>query len=299
MQVHNSPFATVIGCARTLYRTEGLGAFYVSYPTTLLMTIPFTAVQFSVYEHTLKVVNPTRVYDPLWHITAGGLAGAVAAAVTTPLDVAKTLLQTRGTSNDKEIRMARGIRDAVHIIWRRDGLKGFARGLTPRVLTFIPSNALCWMSYEFFSKFYQSLFAGSKPRSFKNRNGFAITRRTAHTSDHTFLMLLSAIPVTFLHSSATVYAPSPLLFRKIFGLYRLVFHLLLHFLYIFSQAQSRIYNIEYCFGLEGYIINPIRTPIKNVQENAFNASTLAANKRPECPWIPHYIPVASSAFKMR
>ncbi|CAG8730809.1 259_t:CDS:2, partial [Acaulospora colombiana] len=35
---------------------------------------------------------------------AGGLAGAVAAAVTTPLDVAKTLLQTRGTSHDAEIR---------------------------------------------------------------------------------------------------------------------------------------------------------------------------------------------------
>ncbi|PVF99893.1 putative MRS4-protein of the mitochondrial carrier family [Serendipita vermifera] len=150
MQIHNSAFRSVITCARTIYRTEGLGAFYVSYPTTLLMTIPFTAVQFSVYDHTLDWINPTRSYDPMSHVTAGGIAGAVAAAVTTPLDVAKTLLQTRGTSHDAEIRRANGIRDAVKIIWRRDGLKGFARGLTPRVLTFVPSNALCWMSYEFF-----------------------------------------------------------------------------------------------------------------------------------------------------
>ncbi|KAG8836104.1 Fe(2+) transporter [Serendipita sp. 399] len=150
MQVHNSAYRSVITCARTLYRTEGLSAFYVSYPTTLLMTIPFTAVQFSVYDHTLKFINPTRKYDPLSHVAAGGIAGAVAAAVTTPLDVAKTLLQTRGTTEDREIRKANGIRDAVKIIWRRDGLRGFGRGLTPRVLTFMPSNAICWMSYEFF-----------------------------------------------------------------------------------------------------------------------------------------------------
>ncbi|CAG7851730.1 Uncharacterized mitochondrial carrier C8C9.12c [Serendipita indica DSM 11827] len=150
MQVHNSEYRSVITCAKTLYRREGLTAFYVSYPTTLLMTIPFTAVQFSVYDRTLNYINPHRKYDPLSHIISGGFAGAVAAAVTTPLDVAKTLLQTRGTTEDKEIRAANGIRDAVRIIWKRDGLRGFGRGLTPRVLTFMPSNALCWMSYEFF-----------------------------------------------------------------------------------------------------------------------------------------------------
>lgn len=64
--------------------------------------------------------------------------------MTTPLDVAKTLLQTRGSSTDKEIRAARGMGDAFRIIWSRYGIKGFARGLTPRVLTFMPSNALSW-----------------------------------------------------------------------------------------------------------------------------------------------------------
>lgn len=152
MQVHNSAYRSVITCAQTVYHTEGIGAFYISYPTTLLMSIPFTAVQFSIYEQTLQLINPKHTYDPLSHVAAGGLAGAVAAAVTTPLDVAKTLLQTRGTSEDKDIRKARGISDAVRLIWRKDGLRGFARGLTPRVLTFVPSNALCWMSYEFFSE---------------------------------------------------------------------------------------------------------------------------------------------------
>lgn len=150
MQVHKSEFRSALTCARTVYRNEGLSAFYVSYPTTLTMTVPFTAVQFTVYEQVKSLLNPSGVYSPTTHIVAGGLAGAVAAGVTTPLDVAKTLLQTRGTSHDPEIRHCRGLADAFQIIWRRDGLKGFARGLSPRVLTFMPSNALCWLSYEFF-----------------------------------------------------------------------------------------------------------------------------------------------------
>ena len=161
MQVHKSEFRSALTCAKTVYRTEGIGAFYVSYPTTLTMTVPFTAVQFTVYEQLKTLLNPSGIYSPSTHIVSGGLAGAVAGAVTTPLDVAKTLLQTRGTSQDQEIRHARGLKDAFRIIWVRDGVKGFARGLAPRVLTFMPSNALCWMSYEFFSAY--STFSSIPP----------------------------------------------------------------------------------------------------------------------------------------
>ena len=151
MQMHQSQFRSVFDCARTVYRNEGLFAFYVSYPTTLTMTIPFAACQFAVYEWAKKSLNPQGEYSPVTHVVAGGMAGAVGAAVTTPLDVAKTLLQTRGTSHDPEIRSCRGMLHAFRIIWMRDGLKGFSRGLTPRVLTHVPSNALSWLSYEFFS----------------------------------------------------------------------------------------------------------------------------------------------------
>ena len=144
MQVHGSTYRTVSEAARTVYRNEGLRAFYLSYPTTLVMTVPFTAVQFSTYEFFKKIFNPTEAYSPMTHVLAGGIAGGVGGAVTTPLDVAKTLLQTRGSSTDKEIRAARGMGDAFRIIWSRYGIKGFARGLTPRVLTFMPSNALSW-----------------------------------------------------------------------------------------------------------------------------------------------------------
>ena len=89
MQIRNSPHRTVFSCARSVYAIEGLAAFFVSYPTTLTMSVPFTAVQFSVYESLKTLLNPDGTYSPITHVTAGGVAGGVAAAVTTPLDVAK------------------------------------------------------------------------------------------------------------------------------------------------------------------------------------------------------------------
>lgn len=150
MQVHGSTYPSITECARQVWRHEGMRAFYVSYPTTLAMTVPFTALQFTAYESLTKFMQHKRApgYDPLTHCIAGGLAGGVAAAATTPLDVIKTLLQTRGTANDTEIRTCRGLVPAAGIIWRRGGINGFFRGMKARVVTAAPSTAICWSAYE-------------------------------------------------------------------------------------------------------------------------------------------------------
>lgn len=150
MQLHGSTFSSLSQCARVLYREEGLRAFYVSYPTTLTMTVPFTAIQFATYEWAKKVINPKDSYSPLTHAVSGGFAGATAAAFTNPLDVTKTLLQTRGCSTDPDIRKATRMSEAFKLIYRKEGLRGYWRGITPRIFTHMPSNALCWLSYEGF-----------------------------------------------------------------------------------------------------------------------------------------------------
>ncbi|KAJ3103923.1 26S proteasome regulatory subunit 7 [Phlyctochytrium planicorne] len=144
MQLHGSKSTGVIQCAKTILQTEGWKAFYVSYPTTLSMTIPFQSIHFATYEYFRKVLNPSGAYDPSTHVVAGGLAGAIAAAATTPLDVAKTLLQTRGTSTNALVRSASGLSDAMRIIYQTQGISGFFKGIQPRVLTHMPSTAICW-----------------------------------------------------------------------------------------------------------------------------------------------------------
>ncbi|KAF2129947.1 asparaginyl-tRNA synthetase [Dothidotthia symphoricarpi CBS 119687] len=154
MQLHGSIYKSVPHCAREVFRTEGLAAFYVSYPTTLCMTVPFTALQFMSYESLSKVMNPTGRYDPYTHCFAGGIAGGFAAGLTTPLDVIKTLLQTRGNARDAELRNVSGLLQAAKIINQREGWRGYFRGLKPRIITTMPSTAICWSAYEMAKAFF-------------------------------------------------------------------------------------------------------------------------------------------------
>jgi len=38
--------------------------------------------------------------------------------------------------------------EAARIIHDKEGFRGFARGLRPRIVTTMPSTAICWTSYE-------------------------------------------------------------------------------------------------------------------------------------------------------
>lgn len=150
MQIHNSRvvYRSMLDCARYVYRKEGLKAFYVSYPTTLSMTVPFTALQFLAYESISTTMNPKKTYDPYAHCIAGGVAGGFAAALTTPMDVIKTMLQTRGSATDPELRNVNGFVEGCKLLFRREGVRGFFKGVRPRVITTMPSTAICWSAYE-------------------------------------------------------------------------------------------------------------------------------------------------------
>lgn len=95
MQMFCCPYNSTLECARCVLKSEGMGAFYRSYKVQLLMNIPFHVTHFMVYEATQGHLNPKKRYDPLSHLVSGGVAGGIAAAITTPLDVCKTVLNTQ------------------------------------------------------------------------------------------------------------------------------------------------------------------------------------------------------------
>lgn len=156
MQLQDSTYKSVRDCARTVYGKEGLKAFYISFPTTVSMSIPFQTIQFATYEYCRVRLDSNGNYNPKVHMIAGAISGAVASSVTTPLDVIKTLLQTRGSSKDSQIRHTTGFKDAARIIYDRHGVMGFFRGFRPRVLTNMPSTAISWSVYEYFKWFLSS-----------------------------------------------------------------------------------------------------------------------------------------------
>ncbi|KAI8928276.1 mitochondrial carrier domain-containing protein [Entophlyctis helioformis] len=89
----------------SILKKRGVRGVYYGWGATLLRDVPFVSIQFAIYE-TMKTHfittqcggDPTQL-TTLHDITSGGVAGVVAGAVTTPLDVIKTYLQTQKRSS--------------------------------------------------------------------------------------------------------------------------------------------------------------------------------------------------------
>ncbi|KAM7532027.1 hypothetical protein LguiB_035437 [Lonicera macranthoides] len=161
LQLQNSPYKGVGDCVKRVLVEEGIGAFYVSYRTTVVMNAPFTAVHFATYEaakRALMEFSPETGDEEtlLVHATAGAAAGGLAAAVTTPLDVVKTRLQCQGVCGCDRFSSG-SMGDVIGTIVRKDGYRGLMRGWIPRMLFHAPAAAICWSTYEAGKSFFQEL----------------------------------------------------------------------------------------------------------------------------------------------
>ncbi|KAK4720084.1 hypothetical protein R3W88_018422 [Solanum pinnatisectum] len=159
LQLSESPYKGVLDCVKRVLKEEGFKAFYASYKTTVLMNAPYTAVHFATYEAAklgLSGVSPDSASDEsiVVHATAGAAAGALAALVTTPLDVVKTQLQCQGICGCDRFKSG-SIGDVFRIIVKKDGYRGLMRGWMPRMLFHAPAAAICWSTYEAAKAFFQ------------------------------------------------------------------------------------------------------------------------------------------------
>lgn len=156
MQMYGSPYRTCYECATTVYREEGFRAFYRSFTTQLSMNVPFQCIHFMMYEVTQDFFNQSRQYNPKTHVVSGAMAGAVAAFVTMPLDVCKTLLNTQEQCARSQVAYITGIKAAFRTVYEFQGVSGFFRGVSARILYQMPATAISWSVYEFFKYFLTS-----------------------------------------------------------------------------------------------------------------------------------------------
>jgi solute carrier family 25 (mitochondrial iron transporter), member 28/37 len=187
-------YESVIHCTSSVIKTEGLRALYISLPATLLMNIPYGMIMVATNESCKTMLNPRGDYSFVSSMVSGSIAGGVAAALTTPLDIVKTRLQTNnlvptmpftssgglggitrtrrivpefsntlssGQARHTHFQSSGGVRMGEAAAWalqsmktttmnifQECGVKGYFRGVVPRVLTHSPAVAISWTAYE-------------------------------------------------------------------------------------------------------------------------------------------------------
>ncbi|KAJ3023977.1 Homocysteine synthase [Thoreauomyces humboldtii] len=139
---------------RSMVVTEGYTSLWRGLAPTLWRDVPFSAIYWIGYEGikarlqkrerpVLFDTSSPTVAEFQTAFVAGAASGTVAAIVTTPFDVAKTLEQI---SSGAGSRM--GMVDIMKGIVKRDGWMGLFSGLSPRVAKVAPACAVMISSYE-------------------------------------------------------------------------------------------------------------------------------------------------------
>lgn len=73
----NQCYNGVADCARGIIKQEGYIALFRSLPTTLLMNIPYSAVNVAVNESARKFISPSGQFDEKTFFLSGAMAGGV------------------------------------------------------------------------------------------------------------------------------------------------------------------------------------------------------------------------------
>lgn len=114
------------------FKQEGLRkGVYRGFGTTIMREVPFSFIQFPLWEFLKTQWTPTTglPLTPISVALCGAISGGIAAGLTTPLDVIKTriMLAEAGSKNVS-------IPKLVKSIYRDKGFKGLFAGFVPRVM---------------------------------------------------------------------------------------------------------------------------------------------------------------------
>ncbi|KAL0100413.1 hypothetical protein PUN28_019633 [Cardiocondyla obscurior] len=120
---------------------------YRGYWSTVLRDSPFSIVQFPLWEYFKKNYSfyTKREIYPVESAICGAIAGGISAAVTTPLDVAKTrIMLANRTLLSSELK----ILNVLQGVYLQNGFYGLFAGFGPRVMWITLGGFIFFGMYE-------------------------------------------------------------------------------------------------------------------------------------------------------
>ncbi|KAF8215202.1 mitochondrial carrier domain-containing protein [Mycena galopus ATCC 62051] len=143
------PGKSSLSAAKFVLASDGWAGFYRGFGSTIMREIPFTSIQFPLYELLKSRLSIFTGRKPLYaHEAAicGSFAGGVAAALTTPLDVLKTRVMLDMRDSTKEKLPSLSVR--LKGIYIAEGMPGLFAGVVPRTLWISAGGAVFLGVYE-------------------------------------------------------------------------------------------------------------------------------------------------------
>ncbi|CAH1984301.1 unnamed protein product [Acanthoscelides obtectus] len=134
------------------YKEDGFRkGLYRGFGSTIVREVPFSSIQFPILEY-LKSTYRTKFKNniPLesWEVAVcGSIAGGISAAITTPLDVAKTriMLADKAVVDVDNLTVLRMLK----YIYTREGIVGLFSGVVPRTIWITLGGYIFFGSYDF------------------------------------------------------------------------------------------------------------------------------------------------------
>jgi len=136
----------LLACLRQLWAEGGPAALWSGLEPAVLRQVCYTSLCMVLYEPVRGYIAEHMGLDVgtvgiLQGFVAGAASGAIAVAISNPVDVVKTQMQKKQHNSE-------GLTDVVQRIWAADGLGGFWSGMAPNVARSSLSSAAELGSYD-------------------------------------------------------------------------------------------------------------------------------------------------------
>ncbi|CUA70333.1 Calcium-binding mitochondrial carrier SAL1 [Rhizoctonia solani] len=139
----------VLPAIKRLLAMGGVRAFYRGLTIGLVGVFPYSAIDMSTFEALkLAYVRSTGVSEPgvLALLAFGSISGSVGATSVYPLNLVRTRLQASGSSGHPQ--SYDGIFDVARKTMKKEGWRGFYKGLLPTLAKVVPAVSISYVVYE-------------------------------------------------------------------------------------------------------------------------------------------------------
>lgn len=149
----NYRYSELFPIIRNAVKQEGILSLWRGLSPMLLRDVPFSMIYWLGFEQCKIMLLARMDYSPVVPFIAGSISGAIAAALTTPLDVVKTHMQVElgeaMANTGRMISLGTGsIVQVMQKVIEQHGYRGLFAGFVPRCVKVAPACAIMITSYE-------------------------------------------------------------------------------------------------------------------------------------------------------